>query len=155
MEKRARHGGGVFPFPAEEPATAMKPRGSRPNPSKKRPDTAVKSTRIRLNNETDARKLSRPTPRTHEQPTIWEIPVKTRCDEPFIEPQFKYEIDGRRVFTFTEGAVHFKGLWRFYYGAADKFIGLAEIEGIETPLKPKPGTLALRGNRSLSSFATT
>jgi hypothetical protein len=46
-------------------------------------------------------------PRTHEQPTIWEIPVKTRCDEPFIEPQFKYEIDGRRVFTFTEGAVHF------------------------------------------------
>ena len=23
---------------------------------------------------------------------------------PFIEPQFKYEIDGRHAFTFTEGA---------------------------------------------------
>jgi predicted GH43/DUF377 family glycosyl hydrolase len=57
--------------------------------------------------------------------------VLKRCETPFIEPQFKYEIDGRHVFTFTEGAVFFKGLWRFYYGAADKWIGLGEIDDIE------------------------
>ena len=64
--------------------------------------------------------------------------VLKRCEAPFIEPQFTYEIDGRHVFTFTEGAVFFKGLWRFYYGAADKWIGLAEIDDIEKLLNAKP-----------------
>ena len=64
--------------------------------------------------------------------------IVKRCETPFIEPQFPYEIDGRHVFTFTEGAAHFKGLWRFYYGAADKTIGLAEIEEISTLLKATP-----------------
>ena len=64
--------------------------------------------------------------------------VLKRCDVPFIEPQFKYEIDGRHVFTFTEGATLFKGAWRFYYGAADKWIGLAEIDDIGTLLKAVP-----------------
>jgi predicted GH43/DUF377 family glycosyl hydrolase len=64
--------------------------------------------------------------------------IVKRCEEPFIEPQFKYEIDGRHVFTFTEGAVHFKGLWRFYYGAADKTISLAEIDDLSTLLKTVP-----------------
>ncbi len=41
-------------------------------------------------------------------------------------------------FTFTEGAVLFKGLWRFYYGAADECIGLAEIDDIGTLLKAAP-----------------
>jgi predicted GH43/DUF377 family glycosyl hydrolase len=66
-----------------------------------------------------------------------------RCELPFIEPHFKYEIDGRHIFTFTEGTARFKGLWRFYYGAADKCIGLAEVDDIQTLLdKPKetPGT---------------
>ena len=61
-----------------------------------------------------------------------------RCEAPFIEPQFKYEIDGRHVFTFTEGAAHFKGLWRFYYGGADKWIGVAEIDDISKLLKSVP-----------------
>jgi predicted GH43/DUF377 family glycosyl hydrolase len=43
-----------------------------------------------------------------------------------------------RYWTFTEGATHFKGLWRFYYGAADASIGLAEIDDIETVLKYSP-----------------
>ncbi len=64
--------------------------------------------------------------------------VLKRCEAPFIDPQFKYEIDGRHVFTFTEGAVYFKGLWRFYYGAADKWIGLAEIDDIEKLMNAKP-----------------
>ena len=33
---------------------------------------------------------------------------------------------------------YFKGLWRFYYGAADKTIGLAEIEDISTLFKDVP-----------------
>ncbi len=81
----------------------------------------------------------------HVHKTGWVLFSKTdpakivkRCEAPFIEPQFKYEIDGRHVFTFTEGAAHFKGLWRFYYGAADKTIGLAEIEDISTLLKAVP-----------------
>jgi predicted GH43/DUF377 family glycosyl hydrolase len=64
--------------------------------------------------------------------------VLKRCEVPVIEPQFPYEIDGRHVFTFTEGAVFFKGLWRFYYGAADKWIGLGEIDDIEKLLNAKP-----------------
>ena len=35
--------------------------------------------------------------------------ILKRCEAPFIEPQFKYEMDGRHLFTFTEGAAHFKG----------------------------------------------
>ena len=34
-----------------------------------------------------------------------------RCEAPFIEPQFPYEMHGRRFFTFTEDAVMFKGFW--------------------------------------------
>ncbi len=64
--------------------------------------------------------------------------ILKRCETPFIEPQFKYEMDGRHVFTFTEGAAFFKGLWRFYYGAADECIGLAEVDDIETLLKSVP-----------------
>jgi predicted GH43/DUF377 family glycosyl hydrolase len=63
--------------------------------------------------------------------------VLKRCEAPFIEPQFAYEIDGRHVFTFTEGAVFFKGLWRFYYGGADKWIGVGEIDDIEKLLNAK------------------
>ena len=64
--------------------------------------------------------------------------ILKRCEAPFIEPQFKYEMDGRHVFTFTEGAALFKGAWRFYYGAADECIGLAEIDDIGTLLKAVP-----------------
>jgi predicted GH43/DUF377 family glycosyl hydrolase len=59
-----------------------------------------------------------------------------RCEDPFIEPLFDYEMKARKNVTFTEGAVHFKGLWRFYYGASDDTIGLAEIDDIQTLLKP-------------------
>ena len=83
--------------------------------------------------------------RAHVHKTGWalfskEDPSKLlkRCEAPFIEPQFKYEMDGRHIFTFTEGAARFKGLWRFYYGAADECIGLAEIDDIETLLKAVP-----------------
>ena len=81
----------------------------------------------------------------HVHKTGWVLFSKTdptkiikRCEVPFIEPQFKYEIDGRNVFTFTEGADYFKGLWRFYYGAADKTIGLAEIDDISILFKDVP-----------------
>ena len=61
-----------------------------------------------------------------------------RCEAPFIEPQFDYETEPRKNFTFTEGVAHFKGLWRFYYGASDDTIGLAELDDIETLLKVAP-----------------
>jgi predicted GH43/DUF377 family glycosyl hydrolase len=53
-----------------------------------------------------------------------------RSDGPFIEPQFPFEIEGHNAFTFTEGAVFYKGEWRFYYGAADRSIGLAEVKNL-------------------------
>ena len=61
--------------------------------------------------------------------------ILRRCEVPFIEPQFKYEMDVHRLFTFTEGTVYFKGLWRFYYGASDEAIGLAEIDDLAKLLK--------------------
>lgn len=53
--------------------------------------------------------------------------VIARSQAPFIEPHFPYEIEGRNAFTFTEGAVHFRGQWLFYYGAADRSIGVASV----------------------------
>ena len=83
--------------------------------------------------------------RAHVHKTGWALfskddPSKLlkRCEAPFIEPQFKFEMDGRHLFTFTEGAVRFKGLWKFYYGASDECIGLAEVEDIATLLKSVP-----------------
>ena len=61
-----------------------------------------------------------------------------RSEVPFIEPQFPFEIEGHDAFTFTEGAVFYKGMWRFYYGAADRAIGLAEVRDIKTLLQAKP-----------------
>ncbi len=64
--------------------------------------------------------------------------VLKRCELPFIEPQFAYDHNSHHNVTFTEGVVHYKGLWRFYYGAADESIGLAEIDDIETLLNDAP-----------------
>lgn len=61
--------------------------------------------------------------------------VLARSEVPIIEPQFSYEIEGRNAFTFTEGVVFFKRKWRFYYGAADRAIGLGEIEDLNALLK--------------------
>ncbi len=47
-------------------------------------------------------------------------------------------MQSHRVFTFTEGAAYFKGLWRFYYGAADESIGVAEMEDVATLVKAVP-----------------
>lgn len=58
-----------------------------------------------------------------------------RSEVPFIEPQFPYEIEGRNAFTFTEGAVRYRGKWLFYYGAADRAIGLAEVTDLNTILR--------------------
>jgi predicted GH43/DUF377 family glycosyl hydrolase len=66
--------------------------------------------------------------------------ILKRCETPFIEPQFQYEYFGRHNVTFTEGVAHFKGLWRFYYGAADNTIGLAEIDDIARLLQVAPSS---------------
>lgn len=44
--------------------------------------------------------------------------------------------------TFTEGAVFYKGLWRFYYGAQDHCIGLAEMKDIASLWAWAPKTTA-------------
>jgi predicted GH43/DUF377 family glycosyl hydrolase len=62
------------------------------------------------------------------------VPELKRCEEPFIEPQFKYDINSHHKVTLTEGAAEFKGMWRFYYGAADESIGLAEIQDLSSLL---------------------
>ena len=64
--------------------------------------------------------------------------ILKRSDVPFIEPKFGYDVNSHHNVTFTEGAARFKGLWRFYYGAADTSIGLAEIDDIERLLKESP-----------------
>jgi predicted GH43/DUF377 family glycosyl hydrolase len=63
-----------------------------------------------------------------------------RCEDPFIRPTFDYEKSRRPSsfnVTFTEGCVLYRGLWRFYYGAEDHDIGLAEMADIRTLLMPK------------------
>lgn len=59
--------------------------------------------------------------------------ILKRCQEPFIAPLFPYEKHqppSEFNVTFTEGCVFYKGLWRFYYGAEDHSIGLAEMKNI-------------------------
>lgn len=59
--------------------------------------------------------------------------ILNRCDKPFIAPMFPYEKHqppSTFNVTFTEGCVFYKGLWRFYYGAEDHSIGLAEMKNI-------------------------
>lgn len=61
--------------------------------------------------------------------------VIARADVPFIEPHFPYEIEGHNAFTFTEGAVRFHHKWWFYYGAADRSIGLAQVDDLGALLR--------------------
>ena len=59
--------------------------------------------------------------------------ILKRCEEPFIMPTFPYEMHqpaSEFNVTFTEGCAFYKGLWRFYYGAMDLTIGLAEMKEI-------------------------
>ena len=59
--------------------------------------------------------------------------ILKRCQEPFIEPTFPYELHHPPSdfnVTFTEGCAFYKGLWRFYYGAMDHSIGLAEVKDL-------------------------
>ena len=79
--------------------------------------------------------------------------ILARCEQPFIEPEFAYERPnaGHR-FTFTEGVAFFQGLWRFYYGAADHDIGLAEMSDLASLLKPSaPANGAERPEATLPS----
>jgi predicted GH43/DUF377 family glycosyl hydrolase len=64
--------------------------------------------------------------------------ILKRCEQPFIEPTFPYEKHqppSEFNVTFTEGAVFYKGLWRFYYGAEDHSIGLAEMPEVTNLFK--------------------
>jgi predicted GH43/DUF377 family glycosyl hydrolase len=56
-----------------------------------------------------------------------QLPIHRRSDRRFIQPQFPYEIEGRNASTFTEGAARYKGEWCFFYGAADRAIGMAKV----------------------------
>ena len=59
--------------------------------------------------------------------------ILKRCQEPFIQPTFPYELHHPPSdfnVTFTEGCAFYKGLWRFYYGAMDHSIGLAEVKDL-------------------------
>ncbi len=57
-----------------------------------------------------------------------------RCETPVIEPEFPYETVRNDRFTFTESVIFFQGLWRFYYGASDRSISVAEVNDISTLL---------------------
>jgi predicted GH43/DUF377 family glycosyl hydrolase len=61
-----------------------------------------------------------------------------RCETSIIQPQFPYEMVHNDRFTFTESVIFYKGLWRFYYGASDRTISVAEVDDIETLLKAVP-----------------
>lgn len=66
--------------------------------------------------------------------------ILKRCEEPFIAPLFPYEKHqpaSEFNVTFTEGCVFYKGLWRFYYGAEDRFVGLAEMKEITSLIAQK------------------
>lgn len=71
--------------------------------------------------------------------------VLERSEGPFIEPRYPFEINGRDAFTFTEGVAFFRGLWRFYYGAADRAIGLAEARSLLHLVLAKPPTRSQGG----------
>lgn len=54
------------------------------------------------------------------------ITVLQRLDEPFIKPEFAWELEGFIANTcVANGLVPFQGEWLLYYGAADHQIGLA------------------------------
>ncbi len=57
-----------------------------------------------------------------------------RCETPVIQPEFPYEMVNNDRFTFTESVIFFKGLWRFYYGASDRTISVAEVNDLSTLL---------------------
>ena len=61
-----------------------------------------------------------------------------RCEKSVIQPDFPYEKVNNDRFTFTESVIFYQGLWRFYYGASDRTISVAEIPDIETLLKATP-----------------
>jgi len=60
-------------------------------------------------------------------------PIYT-SDGPFLWPQEKYEIEGQvGKVVFASGSVEFKGKRFIYYGAADKFIGVASAPAKVSP----------------------
>ena len=53
--------------------------------------------------------------------------VLARCDTPIFEPQRGWELAGQVPnVVFVEGLVRETGRWLFYYGGADKHVGVAE-----------------------------
>jgi predicted GH43/DUF377 family glycosyl hydrolase len=55
--------------------------------------------------------------------------VLARSDGPIFAPEEKWEEVGQVPnVTFVEGLVHEKDRWLFYYGGADKFVGVAEAK---------------------------
>lgn len=57
--------------------------------------------------------------------------VIARSDEPFLKPEYGYEIYGLVEYTvFSEGLVEFNGKYHLYFGCADTSIGVA-IEDFE------------------------
>ena len=61
-------------------------------------------------------------------------------DQPFLFPEYDWEKKGfiERT-TVANALVPFKGRWLLYYGAADRYIGLAEF----VPKVDSPFTLAM------------
>lgn len=51
-----------------------------------------------------------------------------RADKPFMSPIEDYEVNGRiNNVIFGDGLVEFNGIYFYYYGAADTFIGVATV----------------------------
>ena len=60
----------------------------------------------------------------------------SRSDAPIFAPEKPWEKVGQVPnVVFVEGMVPQKDLWLFYYGGADKYVGVAEAPG---KLKPMP-----------------
>lgn len=56
--------------------------------------------------------------------------VLARSDEPIFGPEKEWEKVGQMPnVTFVEGLVRENGGWLFYYGGADKYVGVAETRG--------------------------
>ena len=60
--------------------------------------------------------------------------VLARADQPIFGPEKKWEKVGQVPnVTFVEGLVREAGRWLFYYGGADKYVGVAETHRTGTP----------------------
>jgi predicted GH43/DUF377 family glycosyl hydrolase len=55
----------------------------------------------------------------------------SRTDEPIFAPELEWEKTGQVPnVVFVEGAVRQHGSWFFYYGGADKYIGVARAPSL-------------------------